>query len=167
MIWGTGLLRRAILHTLQWYERRTVLHELGHGDIHDLLRRAILHAFLRYKMRPIHNRLPDLGHWHGPDLLSHKTFHVTLQSLRHQHTPDLLHDSFQATNSTRKPVQSCRGNNAARRRSNVAARRVLLRIVVVAEPTSITQAVRTSPTAEAPGHTCWAARVASNQTPGG
>ena len=133
-----------------------LLHDLGHGDIHTLLRRAILYALTWYKKRSFHDWLPDLGHWHGPDLLPDKPIHVTFRSQRHQHSPDLLHDSFKTANTTRKPERGSRSVNAARR--------VLLRIVVVTEPTSSMQAVRTQPSAKAPGHVSWATHVALNKT---
>ena len=115
-------------------------------------------------MRSFNNWLPNLGHGHGPDLLPDKPIHVPLHDLWHEHTPDLLHDAFKTSDPTLKLDRSCRGNNAARRRSNVAARRVHLKIVIVLKPATSAQQVRTCCAAEASGHTCWAARVALTQT---
>ena len=83
---------------------------------HNLLRRTILHALPWYKKRSFNNRLPDLGHWHGPDLLPDKPIHVPLHDLWHKHHPDLLHDSFQTSNPRHQVTRS-----AASTRQDVAA----------------------------------------------
>ena len=158
--WHKGirnLLLRAVKHALLWYDRQAVLHDLRRRDTHNLLQRTILHALPWYKKRSFNNRLPDLGHWHGPNLLPDKPIHVPLHDLWREHTPDLLHDSFQPPNPHQQVTRS-RGINVARRRSNVAARRVPIQNIVV-KPTSPAQHVRTCCAAEASGHTCWAAHV--------
>ena len=93
----------------------------------NLLRRTILHALPWHKMRPIHDWLPNVGHWHTPDQLHNGILHAllwdvlqtidTLQDLRHWRTRDLLHDPFELCHPLCQLVQtSCRGPIAARHR---------------------------------------------------
>ena len=45
------------------------LSDLRHWHIHVLFLRTMLHALLRCRPNTFSDRFPNLGHWHGPNLL--------------------------------------------------------------------------------------------------